>query len=111
MYYETFEKLCKERNVTPAKVSKATGIATSTLTNWKKGEYTPKGEKMKLIADFFGVSVDYLMTGQEKEATAYDAMAEEIIACYGLLDASSKKDAVDYLKFLVYKSKKDSNTQ
>lgn len=63
MYYEIFERLCKEKSVTPSKVSKATGISTATLTSWKKGLYTPKQEKIKKIADYFNVPVDYLYNG------------------------------------------------
>lgn len=62
--YDVFEALCKQNNVTPYAVGKATGIRTGTLTNWKKGRYTPKADKMKLIADYFGVSVEYLTTGK-----------------------------------------------
>lgn len=64
MYYEIFEKLCRERGITPSKVSKATGISTATLTSWKQGKYTPKQDKLGKIADFFGVTVDYLMYGK-----------------------------------------------
>ena len=67
MYYENFEKLCKENNVKPATVSKATGVPTSTLTNWKQGNYTPKQITLQPIADYFNVSVDYLMTGKEPQ--------------------------------------------
>ena len=67
MYYENFEMLCKRDNVTPSKVSKATGISTATFTSWKQGKYTPKQDKLQLIADYFGVSIDYLMTGKESE--------------------------------------------
>lgn len=58
MYYEVFKDLCEKNNVRPGRVSRETGIATSTLTAWKKGTYTPKADKLKKIADFFGVSVD-----------------------------------------------------
>ena len=71
MYYENFEKLCKENNVKPATVSKATGVPTSTLTNWKQGNYTPKQITLQPIADYFNVSVDYLMTGDEPELKEY----------------------------------------
>lgn len=63
--YEIFEALLKERGVTPYKVSKETGISTATLSDWKNGRSTPKQDKLKKIADYFGVSLDYLMTGQE----------------------------------------------
>lgn len=65
MYYENFQKLCEINKVNPSRVSKATGISTATLTSWKKGVYTPKQDKLQLIADYFNVSVDYLMTGKE----------------------------------------------
>lgn len=67
MYYKTFEALCEERNVRPGTVSRATGISTATLTNWKQGKYTPKLDKLQKIADYFGVTVDYLMTGEREE--------------------------------------------
>jgi transcriptional regulator with XRE-family HTH domain len=65
MGYETFEKLCNSRGITPYSVSKATGITTATLTSWKKGRYTPKAEKLQKIADYFGVTLEYITTGRE----------------------------------------------
>ena len=64
--YEIFENLLKERGITAYKVAQDTGITTATLSSWKKGRYTPKREKLQKIADYFGVTVDYLMTGKEE---------------------------------------------
>lgn len=64
--YEIFEKLLKERGVTAYRVAKETGVTTATLTSWKQGKYTPKPEKMQKIADYFGVSLSYLMTGKDE---------------------------------------------
>lgn len=61
--YQRFEELLLDKGVTAYKVSKATGITTTTLTNWKKGKYVPKADKLQLIADYFGVTLDYLMNG------------------------------------------------
>ena len=80
MYYENFEKLCKEKNVKPATVSKATGVATSTLSNWKKDGYTPKQSTLQPIADYFNVSIDYLMTGKEPETKEYSSEAAHLVA-------------------------------
>lgn len=64
--YEIFEKLLKEHGVTAYRVAKETGVTTATLTSWKQGKYTPKPEKMQKIADYFGVSLSYLMTGKDE---------------------------------------------
>ncbi len=69
MYYENFEKLCDLNGVRPGTVSKATGISTATLTCWKQGKYTPKQDKLQLIANYFSVSLEYLMTGEEISET------------------------------------------
>ncbi len=65
--YEIFVKLLEKHGVTAYKVSKATGIAGSTFTDWKNGRSVPKQDKLQKIADYFGVSIDYLMTGEDKE--------------------------------------------
>lgn len=65
MYYQNFEELCKQRNIKPNKVSKETGVSTATLTSWKQGKYTPKPDKLKLIADFFNVSLEFLMRNED----------------------------------------------
>lgn len=59
--YEKFVELMKEHDVSPYQVARATGVATSTLTNWKQGKYQPKIDKLKKIADFFGVPVTYFL--------------------------------------------------
>ncbi len=65
--YDIFEKLCAEKGVTPYRVCKETGLTTSTISNWKAGRYTPKTDKLQKIADFFGVSIEFLMGTDEKE--------------------------------------------
>lgn len=69
--YKIFENLCNKNNVTPYRVCKETGLTTATISNWKAGRYTPKQDKLQKIADYFGVTLEYLMTGEEKEADRY----------------------------------------
>lgn len=66
--YEVFSELLQKNGVTPYKVSKETGVSQSTLSDWKRGLSTPKIDKMQKIADYFGVSVEYLQTGKELES-------------------------------------------
>ena len=65
--YEIFAQLLEKYNVTPYKVTKETGVAQTTLSDWKRGRSTPKSDNMKKIADYFGVTVDYLMTGKNDQ--------------------------------------------
>lgn len=65
--YEIFSKLLQDFGVTAYKVSKETGISQTTFSNWKSGRSVPKTDALQKIADYFGVSLDYLTTGKEKE--------------------------------------------
>ena len=61
MDYKRFEALLDSHNTSVYKVSKATGIAQSTFSDWKSGRSTPKADKLKKIAAHFGVSLGYLL--------------------------------------------------
>lgn len=64
--YSIFEQLLQNNGISTYKVSKETGISQSVLSAWKTGISTPKQDKLQKIADFFGVTVDYL-TGREAD--------------------------------------------
>ena len=60
MFYEIFKKLCDERGTTPTAVALDMGISTSLTSRWKHGG-KPRIETLNKIADYFGVSVSYLL--------------------------------------------------
>ena len=59
--YKKFEALLAKNNITAYRVASDTGIATATLTAWKNGTYTPKIDKIMLIARYFGVPIEYFL--------------------------------------------------
>ena len=59
--YDKFEKLLCKNNVTTYKVAKDTGICATTFSDWKSGKSKPKVDKLKKIADYFGVPLDYFL--------------------------------------------------
>ena len=65
--YKIFEHLLQIHGVTAYKVSKATGVTQTSLSNWKSGRNTPSIHTLQKIADYFNVSLEYLTTGKEKE--------------------------------------------
>ena len=64
--YEIFEHLLQKYGVTSYKVAKEAGVTQTALSNWKSGRSTPTIKTLQKIADYFGVTVDYLMTGKEE---------------------------------------------
>ena len=65
--YEIFEQLLKKRKITPYRVSKETGVPQSTLSDWKRDRSIPKTDKLQKIANYLGVTLDYLLGNEQKK--------------------------------------------
>lgn len=63
--YEIFAMLLEQSGKRTTDVSRATGISPTTFSDWKSGKSIPKQDKLQKIADYFGVTIKYLMTGKE----------------------------------------------
>ena len=64
--YRNFENILKMKKITAYKVSKETGVATTTLSEWKKGTYIPKINKIMKIANYLGVTIEELLSDDIK---------------------------------------------
>lgn len=59
--YKKFAELLGKCNKTAYQVAKDTGIAQSVLSDWKTGRSKPKAEKLKILADYFGVDIEFFL--------------------------------------------------
>lgn len=69
MFYDNFVLLCKEKGVSPSKAAEECGVNRSSVTSWKKSGYTPRGNVLQRLAEYFGVSVDRLIGSDANEKT------------------------------------------
>lgn len=108
--YEIYLKLLNEKGCKTSDVCKATGIVASTFSDWKKGKSSPKTDKLQKIADYFCVSLEYLMTGEEDEQTYYldpdtAKTAQEIFEndkiLFDAYKGTSKERLIEYAKKLM----------
>ena len=81
--YSIFEELLNEQGITVADVSRGTGIRQSTLSNWKKRNNLITGKNAILIANFLGVSVDYLMGRTDKRTGLLGGRIDTVITVSG----------------------------
>lgn len=65
---------------TQKELASAVGIRPQTISLYLAGETQPSAEKCLAIADYFGVSADYLLTGTE-DSERYAAMADSYRKC------------------------------
>ena len=92
--YERYEKLLKERNITNYRVHKDTGIAQTTLSDWKNGKITPGTDTLIKIALYFDVSIDWLL-GQTDIRASYSSGATDNSS---LFTANEERDIAQKLE-------------
>lgn len=110
MFYDTFLQLCNLRNIAPTAAAVEIGFQKSVVTRWKNG-MTPRDANLRKIADYFNVSVDYLL-GNEKTTeeqptpakSAEDETLEELLErlknreemkmLFKLADGATKEDVM-----------------
>ena len=86
--YERFKKLLDERGCKTSQVCKETKIDPSTFSHWKAGDYEPKPQTIKKIADYFDVpisyfysdepSLDFIVEIEDEYPTYFEALRNKI---------------------------------
>lgn len=61
VFFDIFSMLCERVGKKPSAVAAALGINKSNVSNWKKSGYIPRGNALSQIAQYFGVTADYLL--------------------------------------------------
>lgn len=63
-FYERIEKLRKEKNISQKDLEIELGFSNGSISKWKKSKPTP--ERLQKLANFFDVSLEYLVNGGER---------------------------------------------
>ncbi len=74
-FWRRFDSICTENGTTPNAVAKKLHLSSGSVTSWKLNDVIPRSKTVETIADYFGVSVDFLL-GKEKTASASDTVNE-----------------------------------
>lgn len=82
MFYDIFKQLCEDKGITPTKASVEIGFSKGSVSYWKKrynegNDAKPDSYTAAKIADYFGVSVDYLL-GRTDDPVDYDTNGDAL---------------------------------
>lgn len=61
MFKDTLKQLRKKSRVTQTQLGEYCGYSHAAVVNWENGQREPSIETLIKIADFFGVTIDYLV--------------------------------------------------
>lgn len=72
MFFDNFVRLCEQKGVKPSRALTEAGVPKSAYSYWRTeagagNDAKPTNQNAVKLAQYFGVTVDYLLTGEEKE--------------------------------------------
>ena len=79
MFWNRFVELCTNAGKSPSEVAAELSLSNSTTTTWKNGSI-PRPKTLRRIAEYFGVTIEYLISDGEKAQSAANDKKE--IAAY-----------------------------
>lgn len=97
MFYDTFDKLCRERGVSKSKAASEMGLSNATPTKWKKTGATPDSSTLSKVSVYFGVTVNYLLGLEDERGLTPDDWKSMGTAFHNERKKHGKKlsDAID----------------
>ena len=115
MFYDIYCALCQKNGLTPSGAASKIGFNRASVTMWKNTGKAPKQELLLKIAEFFGVTTDYLLTGEDtKKAPTQEgerriSNQELMFALWGdsqNVDEADLEDVRRYAAFVKERKKK-----
>ena len=99
--YNKISVLCKEKHITIAAIEREIGLSQGALQKWKTS--FPKADNLAKVAEYFGVTTDYLLglTEEKNKPIREDRLVAEFDKGYKELNAEGKKIIDDLLKLLL----------
>lgn len=93
-FFEQYSRLCKERGMSANGVAKIIGVSSATVTQWKTGSL-PQQRTLERVAEYFGVSADYLLgyTDEKEKPAAQmgDELSPEFASLFSCLTPEQKE--------------------
>ncbi len=105
MIGERIRLLRKERNLTQRQLAEKLCVDCSAVTKWETKKANPDFEKQKMLADFFDVSIDYLLGREEKTAPLEEQQKINTIKILGrdgsCVERKLSDDQIDLMKKMI----------
>lgn len=79
-FFDRIKELCKKRGITLQNLAENTNMSINALYKWKTS--TPSAEKLKIIADYFDVSIDYLMGRDTTELQKLEPEEDKLVVMF-----------------------------
>lgn len=97
---QRLRKLRQERKLTLRELGAILNMSYSNIAMIERGESSMTSDNVKIFADFFNVTTDYLLCKDVEKQNPLDSFTVEILNSTQDLTAEQKQDVLTYIDFL-----------
>ncbi|HKM34088.1 MAG TPA: helix-turn-helix transcriptional regulator [Lachnospiraceae bacterium] len=111
-------ELRKQKGISQEELADKLNVTRQTVSKWELGDSTPDLEKLRMLSDFFDISLDELVMGKEVDSTSQPESSFIKSVEYKVFTVENKKKmkrilrvigvvllillAVDFLSMIIY---------
>ncbi len=112
VFFDNYCKLCKSKGLSPTGAAVEMGLSRAAVSAWRNKERLPQTSQLQKIADFFNVTVDYLLgntntpatpTSQDDELNEYLnelKNREDMRILFSLAKSATKEEVMQAVKII-----------
>ena len=106
MFFDKLKKLCDEKGISTYKACTDIGLNRAAVAKWKNGSI-PSGSTAAKLADYFGVTTDYLLGKETEKAPTVSGErnisdAELKFALWGGCEDITDEDIADVRRYAAF---------
>lgn len=91
-FSERLRDLRIQHKLSQAELGEKIGVQATHIGRYERGESKPSARYLKLLADVFGVSADFLYDGNEEDAAVADLKDRDLVDMFKKVDELSDEE-------------------
>ena len=101
MFSDNLKQLRKAKGITQTQFATEFNISAGTIAMWETGKRMPDTEMLRRIAQFFNVSIDYLLDNEKSPSNDTEELPKELV----ILNRNAKNTTPENRKKLLEMAK------
>ena len=111
MFSDALRELRKQKKLSQSALAEIVGMSQATVASWENGTRKPDVETVSYLADYLGVTVDYLMGRDEPTQEERAEVPPHLMESYELLRQLTPEEFADIAELARFKLYQRQNTK
>lgn len=105
------KRIMLENGKTQSDIVKDLNFRQATVSDWLNGKKYPRMDKIKMLAQYFRISIDELISVSKQEKMSLSSSELALIKKYRMLTSSDKQEILNNIEFKLFRYAQSSEEE